>query len=270
MKKILQSLLLLTSLLFFSQTQTDKLVQSAANYIKSENYASALSVLEVADQNDYRVSYLQIISKYAIVQNLEDATNAQASLYISNYGNKNSGYTNTISDILKRINNANPIGVSKEEEVIQESGFTEIFTPIKYDSDTDDFERINNKTKKLTISPDYSIIKNPKEVSEFLQNFEIKNGEALFKGEINFCHFYEIRAENKNGTGTRKMLDLRNGQIYDAPSKNVSCGKYELEEFVNNSNIYILYKCEDGESVANTYSWDEKSKKFGLIKTQAN
>lgn len=274
MKKILLSILLLTSLLLFSQTPTDKLVQNAANYIKSENYSGALSILKEADQNDYRVSYMQIISRYAILQVLQETTNAQSSAYISKYGNKNAGYTRTVSTILKRLNGAveefAPDYMDEPAYIVPEPTVVNLFSPIKYGSETEDFVWLAKKTKKLFTTPNYALINNPKEISEFLKRYEDYNSEDFFQGVINFCHFYEINSENKDGTGKRKMLDLRNGQMYDVPAKNLACATQDLVEFVNNSNIYILNKCDDGKSVTNTYSWDEKSKKFSLIKTEAN
>lgn len=274
MMKSLLFILLLGSLTLFSQTSTDKLVQNAANYIKSENYSGALSILKDADQNDFRVSYMQIISRYAILQVLQETTNEQSSAYISKYGNKNAAYTNTVSTILKRLNGADEIAATSsmdEPEIAAPAPeATDIFPPIKYGTETEDFEWLNKKTKKLYTSPNYALIKNPKDISEFLQNYENRNEEPFFKGVINFCHFYEINWENEDSTGARKMLDLRNGQMYDVPGKNRACGTEDLAEFANNSNIYILNKCDDGRSVTNTYRWDENSKKFDLIEIQAN
>lgn len=274
MKKILLSILLLTSLLLFSQTPTDKLVQNAANYIKSENYSGALSMLKEADQNDYRVSYMQIISRYAVLQALQETTNAQSSSYISKYGNKNAVYTNTVSTILKRLNEVvemvAPVYNDEPEYIVPEKTVVNLFSPIKYGSETEDFVWLGKKTKKLFTTPNYALIKNPKEISEFLKGYEDAHSEDFFQGVINFCHFYEINSENKDGTGKRKMLDLRNGQMYDVPAKNLACATEDLVEFANNSNIYFLNKCDEGKAVTTTYSWDEKSKKFNLIKTQSN
>lgn len=273
MKKFLQVSFLIISVSIFSQTLTDKIVQSAANNIKSEDYATALSILSEADQNDYRVSYMQIISRFSILKNLQDKTNAEASKYISKFGNKNSTYTKSVSQILLSLNT----NTSKSEKVpdpdeieSSEPITASPFVPIKYGSDVADFEWLSKKSKKLFSAPNYALIKNPKAISEFLQAFDKNNGTSFFKGKVNFCYFYEINTENANGTGQRKMLDLRNGQMYDVPGKNIKCSNDEEEEFVNNSNVYIIKKCEDGNNKDYLYNWDEYSKSFNLIKMTAN
>lgn len=275
MKKFLQVSFLLISLSFFSQTLTDKIVQSAANNIKSEDYTTALSILSEADQNDYRVSYMQIISRFSILKNLQDKTNAEASKYVSKFGNKNASYTKSISQILLSLNDKNNTGKTEkvpdpDETVISEHVVASLFVPIKYGSDVADFEWLSKKRKKLFSAPNYALIKNPKVTSEFLQAYENNNGTSFFTGKVNFCYYYEINTENANGTGQRKMLDLRNGQMYDVPGKNIKCSNDEEEEFVNNSNVYIIKKCEDGNNKDYLYKWDEYSKTFNLVKMTGN
>ncbi|MFC6269444.1 hypothetical protein [Frigoriflavimonas asaccharolytica] len=269
MRKFLQVSIFIISITSFSQTLTDKIVQSAANNIKSEDYQTALTILSEADQNDYRVSYMQIISRFSLLKNLQDKTNAEASKYISKFGNKNSNYTKSVSQILSNINNTTT-KIPTVDEVNAEPLSVSPFVPIKYGSDVADFIWLGKKSKKLFISPNYAIIKNPKSISEFLGSYENNNGMSFFKGKINFCHFYEINSENIDGTGQRKMLDLRNGQIYDVPAKILKCANNEDQEFENNSNVYIIKKCEDGKNGEYVYEWDEYFKYFNLVKSKTN
>src|SRR5690606_1726601 len=117
----------------------------------------ALSILKDADQNDFRVSYMQIISRYAILQVLQETTNAQSSAYISKYGSMNVGYTNTVSTILKRLDgimdNVSPTYIDEAEISASEPESSNAFPPINYGAETENFERISKKTKRLFTSP---------------------------------------------------------------------------------------------------------------------
>ena len=132
-------------------------------------------------------------------------------------------------------------------------------------------------SKQIFISPDYSKNANPKELSEFIYNYEMNNKKSFFGSEINFAGDYIINFDNSNPDRTvGKMIDTRTGIVYSFPDQLKKCNEYTNDfrpkGVEKNSNEIAIEGCDSNgsESFINIYQWDEIQKNFTLMSRKKN
>ena len=129
----------------------------------------------------------------------------------------------------------------------------------------DDSRNVKHVTRFT--SPDYSKVKNPKELSTQIFNYEQNTGKTFFTGVPNFQKEFEINFGTPiNGDFYPKMLDTRDGSVFEMSIVITKCDTAikNVAEYRIEINKYSVKSCIENQDSPfwNTYTWNEDGKKF--------
>lgn len=137
-----------------------------------------------------------------------------------------------------------------------------------------DFERYPTKTEKVKKKP----LKN---LSHPLTQSYAQLSKSLYENsDVNFGgHYIVLNIGSTDYETSAVLADMNTGKIYDIPenkepfSPDATLKCLNEETFITrpNSNLLIINNFVEGEfdkPVKNYYSWNEKTKKFKLLKTE--